>query len=455
MMTCYELRPYQEELVKGIQIAWRSGHRKPCIVLPCGGGKSVILAEIARRTTAKGGRVLFLVHRQELCDQIENTFRNGGVDMSLCKIAMVQTVTRHLEDELPPKLIMTDECQHSPSNTYKRIYERFPNSYMIGATATPLRLDGTGMGTVYDELIVGVTVKELIAMNCLSPFRYYAPDTVDMSSVRKVRGDYSQSDTEAVLNKPKIYGDVIEHYRHLADGRKAIAYCPTIAYSEMLAERFSEAKIPAAHLDGNTPKDKRAKIISAFRKGVIKILCNVDLISEGFDVPDCSCAILLRPTTSLVLYTQQSMRCMRYQPDKTAIIIDHVGNVERFGLPDTDRKWLLNPPKKERGKIATAAKNAISVKQCPKCYYTYYSTEIACPNCGYTKIEVKNLFEDKKAVLKEYKEQMEKHDDELVAEYTDVSQCKTMRELYAYARKKGYKPGYAYIQGKKRGFFKK
>lgn len=140
MMTCYNLRPYQEELVKGIQIAWRSGHRKPCIVLPCGGGKSVILAEIARRTTAKGGRVLFLVHRQELCEQIENTFRNGGVDMSLCKIAMVQTVTRHLEDELPPKLIMTDECQHSPSSTYKRIYEHFPNSYMIGATATPLRL---------------------------------------------------------------------------------------------------------------------------------------------------------------------------------------------------------------------------------------------------------------------------------------------------------------------------
>ena len=150
-----------------------------------------------------------------------------------------------------------------------------------------------------------------------------------------------------------------------------------------MAAEFTDAGINAVHIDGNTPKDECDRIISDFRKGYIKILCNVDLISEGFDVPDCECAILLRPTKSLTLYIQQSMRCMRYKPSKRAVIIDHVGNYARFGMPDADRKWELNAKKKVSKQADTSAD--IKVKQCPECFYTFEPLSFGravCPACG-------------------------------------------------------------------------
>ena len=128
-----------------------------------------------------------------------------------------------------------------------------------------------------------------------------------------------------------------------------------------MAYRFAEAGIKAAHIDGETSAYERQRIIDDFRAGNIKILCNVDLISEGFDVPDCSCVIMLRPTQSLVLYTQQSMRCMRYQPHKRAVIIDHVGNYTRFGMPDADRAWKLDAVKGDK----VSGAETLKLTQCP------------------------------------------------------------------------------------------
>lgn len=442
------LRQYQIDLIRDVKQAYKDGKKAPCIVLPCGGGKSVIVADIAKRTTDKGNRVLFLVHRKELCDQIRDTFTRWGVNMELCRIGMVQTFTRHIDRLEPPTLIITDENHHSLAASYKRIYEAFPNAYRIGVTATPVRLDGSGLADVNDTLIIGVTVKWLIDHQYLSPFDYYSPSVADMSKVMTVRGEYDAKSAANMLMTRTIYGDVISHYRKLANGQKSICYCATVKHSKEMAAAFSAAGIPAAHIDGETPKDERDTTVAQFRSGLVQVLCNVDLISEGFDVPDCSCAILLRPTKSLTLYIQQSMRCMRYQEGKRAIIIDHVGNYSRHGLPDQDREWTLEgQPKRKKQKEAA---EEVLVKSCPECYRTFPPKDAngqrirLCPFCG-AELPMGNreLEEQRQAVLQKI--------EGFVLNYDSPNACTSFNELLAYAKRKGYKPGWAYYQALKRG----
>lgn len=432
-----KLRDYQQDLITGVHNAWAEGYKRPCIVLPCGGGKSIITADMAKRTTQRGKNVLFLVHRQELCEQIENTFTTYGVNMDYCHIGMVQTVTRRLDKIERPSLIITDENHHCLANSYKRIYEHF-DTYCVGVTATPVRLNGGGLGEINDRLIIGISAKELIRRKCLAPYDYYAPPVADLSGIKSRNGDYAAEDIEAALNKPHIYGDVIGYYKQLAEGVKTVCYCATVKHSQDMAEAFRAVGIPAAHIDGTTPKTQRADIIRGFREGSIKILCNVDLISEGFDVPDCGAVILLRPTKSLTLYIQQSMRCMRYQPDKKAIIIDHVGNVHRHGLPDSDREWTLDP------KPPSKKKNSVSVRQCTECFYTHTPAPV-CPNCGHI-YEIKQ-----KETPKEIQEAKLR---KIVEAYSTPAECRTIQELYAYAKKKGFKPGWAYHQCVQRGLLR-
>lgn len=440
-----QLRPYQNDVVEQLRTAWREGYKAPCIVLPCGGGKSCILADMARRTTYNGKRVLFLVHRRELVDQIIGTFCRWGVDMRYCDVMMVQTATRRRKKLTRPDLIMTDENHHSLAVSYRNIYEHFPDVLRVGVTATPVRLNGDGLGDVNDKLIIGVSAKWLIEHQCLAPYDYYAPNVADLTGLHTKMGEYVTADIEKAMIKKAVFGDVISYYRKLADGKKAICYCASIKHSEAMAKTFCENGIPAAHIDGETPAAQRSQMIADFRSGKLRILCNVDLISEGFDVPDCECAILLRPTQSLTLYIQQSMRCMRYRAGKRAVIIDHVGNYARFGLPDDDREWSLE--KKERKKRTEAEE--IRTKMCPECFLAFeppnkVGVPIVCPHCGYTfpKQERKEL-EQEQAELQKI--------EGFRLNYDGPESCRTYLELLDYARRKGYKPGWAYYQAKRRG----
>lgn len=439
-----QLRPYQNDLVEQVRMAWREGYQAPCIVLGCGGGKSCIVAEIARRTTWNGKRVMFIVHRKELVDQICKTFVKWGVLMDLCDIGMVQTFTRRLHKLHRPALIITDENHHSPAQGYKHIYEYFPDVKRIGVTATPIRINGDGLGDVNDKLIEGVSTKWLIENNCLSPYDYYAPDIADLTGLHIKMGEYVTADVEKAMIKKAVFGNAIKYYRQLADGKKALCYCSSVKHSEATAKAFNDAGISARHIDGTTPKSERDRIISDFRNGKITILCNVDLISEGFDVPDCECTILLRPTQSLTLYIQQSMRCMRYKPGKKAVIIDHVGNYARHGMPDDDRKWSLDKADHKKNK---QEKPDVKVRQCPECFYIFEPNKeiLSCPHCGYVfpVAERKIDTEDDKQLIKieGFKLDLQSPED-----------CQSYAELREYAKKRGYKQGWAYYQAKERGF---
>lgn len=441
-----QLYPYQETIVQKVRQSYANGYRAPCVVAPCGAGKSIIIAEIARKTTKKGNRVLFLVHRRELIDQIMATFNFVGVNLKLVEFGMVQTIVRKLDKIDKPQLIITDENHHGLAKSYRKIYDYFSDVPKLGFTATPVRLNGSGLGDINDKLIEEVDAKWLIENGYLSPYKYYAPKLIDddklkLNSLR----EFSSTSMDSALSDKKIYGDAIRHYKQLAEGEQAIVYCHSIAFSERLAEQFNAHGVAAAHIDGKTKKADRDDIIQKFRDQEIKVLTNVDLIGEGFDVPDCSTVIMLRPTESLSLFIQQSMRGMRYKAGKLSIIIDHVDNVRRHGLPDTDRTWSLEGRKK------TAKENTVIVRECVNCYAVFPGGMIICPECGHehevereeTEYEV-----DETAVLEEVKA------DDIVLDFREPEDCTSMKELIELGENRGYKnpKGWAYYVGKSMGF---
>lgn len=445
-MQLKKLRPYQQDLLNRTRQAYLQGYKSPCIVAPCGSGKSVIIAEMIKQAAKKGNYTLFLVHRRELKDQIRDTLKWWGADLDYVELGMVQTIVNRLDETKKPDLIVTDENHHSLAKSYRRIYDYFPDVPRVGFTATPVRLNGSGLGDVNDILIEGPTVDELIAWGNLAPFKYYAPEIVDTSKLRVRAGEFVKKDIDKIFMDRTIYGDVISHYNKLSRGKKAIVYCSSIKQSKDVERIFNDNGIPAKHIDGNTKDTERNQAIEDFRQGKILVLVNVDLISEGFDVPDCQTVIMLRPTKSLGLYIQQSMRSMRYKEGKTAIIIDHVGNVGRFGLPNMVREWTLDSkPGSNQTEVSKTA-----VRQCPQCFSTLPSNYVIC-ECGYE--------------FKQEEKEIEILEDEKLVEITDAENnniitintkepedCKTVQELYDLAKARGYKPGWAYYQAKSRGW---
>jgi superfamily II DNA or RNA helicase len=423
-----KLREYQAELIGRIRLSIKHGHKSIVSVLGCGGGKSIIQAEIAHSATDKGNRVLFLVHRKELCEQITNTFTAQGVDMDLCSVSMVQTVSRHIDKIPAPRLIITDEAHHSTANTYKKIYNAFPDALRLGFTATPCRLNAGGLGEVYDDLITSVSTKWLIDNKFLSPYKYYSVKLADTSNLHVKAGDYKADEVAELMQNSEIYGETVKQWEKLANDKKTIAYCASVEAAEETAEQFRQAGYTAASLSGSTPKELRAQIMQDFRDSKIMILTNCELFGEGLDVPDCECTVLLRPTQSLTLYIQQSMRSMRYMPGKTAIIIDHVGNCYLHGLPDDEREWTLEPKAKQA--------NMVKIRECPMCFSVYPPTKQKCPYCGYA--AVKEIQRKEKKTVEIDLVEMQRQEDIKNTKYTDLT-AETWSDVERIRKARGYK----------------
>ena len=313
------------------------------------------------------------------------------------------------------------------STSYRNIYAYYPQATLLGFTATPARMNEGGLGAVFDDLIMSVSTSWLIENHYLAPYKYYGVELADTSRLHTKNGDSDKREVEALMNKSAIFGSAVENWLKLANGKKTIVYCSSIATSEATAEAFRAAGIVAAHLDGTTPQNIRTATVQAFRNGEITVLCNVDLFGEGFDVPDCEAVVLLRPTKSLTLHIQQSMRSMRYspaKPDKVALILDHVGNFTRHGLPDDEREWTLEAKEKKK-------KQEILVKQCPNCFAVVKNTAKECPSCGYEfkaqERAEQEVIED--VILQEISRRP----------YDDYKKCKNFLELDTFRRAKKYK----------------
>ena len=333
---------------------------------------------------------------------------------------------------------------------------------MVGVTATPRRTDGKGLGDVFKSLVLGPTAMELIEQGNLAPEMTYSLPTsskINRASFRKSHGDYVAADVERAMMDANVFGDIVEHYQRLTPGKQAICYCITREYSRMMTERFEAAGIPSAHVDCKTGRKDREKAIDGFRKGTIQVLCNVDLFGEGFDVPAVGVVILARPTASLILHIQQTMRAMRADPNepgKRAVILDHVGNVKIHGLPEEDREWSLDDRKARGGKEQP-------VKECPRCFLTVSAAIRKCPECGY-EWQQEDDDADNQRKSKEDKSvdlvlcgetEMLKKNHEVFLRRMRVPEllekASTMQDLYNIAAYAGYKPGWAYYKARAMG----
>ena len=384
------LRPYQQQLIDDVGYEYSEGRRRVCAVAPCGAGKTIMTAWMARGTALSGRRAIFMVHRQELIEQTSATFTAMGIRHGLIaagaakeydlpvQIASVQTLIHRLSQVQAPDLLICDECHHIVANTYRKIVDQFSSSYVLGVTATPERIGGQGLGEIFQSLVLGPSAADLIAAGNLTKYDYYAPPTKFDPAAAHVRfGEYVKNDLLSQMDDADVIGDIVTNYKNLADGKRAICYCINRAHSEHVAASFRAAGIPALHIDGETHKAVRARAIEDFRTGRLQILCNAELLGEGFDVPAMEAVILARPTASLTLYIQQSMRPLRpdpNNPEKRAVIIDHVGNVFRHGMPDEEREWSLETKKRKP--------RATAIKVCPACYTAVPSTARTCP-CGH------------------------------------------------------------------------
>ena len=426
----FELFDYQEKLVSEAHEAFKQ-HRGVLIQSPAGSGKSIVIAEIVKQTINHGGTVLFLVGRVILAEQIISTFKRHNVNMGQCTVTTVGKAVNRLKMLTVPTLIVVDESHHAVAGSYQKVFDYFKRSFRIGFTATPWRLSGAGFEKTYGKLICGPTIDWLIKNNHLSPERLYAPETlIDDSKLKKTAtGDYANKSINDAI-KTGLLSSVVNNYKNLVDGQRAILYAHNVEYSRYFADQFNKNGIPAAHMDAKTPKKQREQLIDDFKNDRLKVICNVDLISEGFDVPDCSAVFLCRPTQSLVLYIQQSMRCMRYQPGKRATIIDQVGNFKRFGFPEDPREWTLSARKR---KSNTGDDQAIYV--CDECLGVFreWTDDNRCPYCGAPKPQ--------RVIKKEQAQKQVLQDKiaEVKRAQTDIKDNMTLVEITEIYRARGYK----------------
>ena len=429
------LRDYQAELIGEVRESLKT-HKRVLAVLPCRAGKTVMFAYMAKRHADRGGYTWFLVHRRELVSQAEATFDSMGIPRENTLIAMVQTVSLHMERYHRPTMIIFDEAHHSSAATWGRIIERFPDVPIIGLTATPCRMDGKALGDVYQDMRVGISAEKLTEMRYLSRYDYYAPDISLDGAEWAMRGsDFDQDDVARTLDKPEIYGDAM---RCVDPGRRTIVYCPTVAYSQRLAQAINDAlgEGTAAHVDGELPKAERDGRIAAFRDGRVRVLTNCYLVGEGLDVPECDTVVMLRPTLSVALYVQQAMRCLTRSEGKRAIIYDLVGNVYRHGMPTDDREWSLTKPVKARSK---SGEREFLVRECKECFRVYRGNARICPYCGHDNgMTRKEIREHRDAELKKI-EALEKKE-----RRREQGRAQTYDELVAIGKERGYKNPYGW-----------
>lgn len=393
------LRDYQEKMIREARQALRRV-RRVLIQAPTGSGKTALATFMAGETVERGAAVHFICHRAELVEGTSKTFHKFGVPHgfiaagqpmngnALANVCSIDTLKTRLMVVKEPKLAIWDECHHMGAAGWQLVMKAWPNAYHIGLSATPWRLDGTGLNDFFDEMVLGPTVSWLIEHGHLAPYRVFAPSVPDMTGVRKAMGDFAKGDSEKKMDKPKLTGDAIGHWKRLAKGLRTVVFAVTVAHSQHIAEQFNLAGIPAAHLDGTTPKGERKKIIQDYAAGRIQVLCNVDLFGEGFDLASIAgcdvtidCVILMRPTQSLSLFLQQVGRALRPYLNKIAIILDHAGNTLRHGFPDDEREWSLEGRKK--GKGSKKQEGPLPPMTCEYCFMQIRRpVPSECPSCG-------------------------------------------------------------------------
>jgi len=268
-------------------------------------------------------------------------------------------------------------------NKWGRAFNIFPQALRIGWTGTGMRPDRKPLRSAFDSLVVGPTTADLLALGALCPYRVYGPpSSIDVAGLAVGgSGDYSGAELRKRAHKSTVTGDMVQHYLKLTPGAVGIAFLVDVEQAKETAERFNAAGVPAAWMSSRETDDRtRVRTMEALRNGAIKLICNVDLLGEGVDVPRVEVVLDGRPTMSLVRYLQVFGRLLRTYPGKReGVFIDLVGNVVRHGLPDTPRTWSLDVPEKRK----RTENDETALKACPQCFQVFERFRACCPHCGF------------------------------------------------------------------------
>lgn len=495
-MTTITLRNYQNSLADGIRGALIRQVNCLVVRLGCGGGKTVIFSYITSGAFKKGKRVLLVAHRRELINQISLSLARFGVkhrvvtpadvvrtlkishfkaygqsyvdQMSGIVVGSVQTLVGRFDVLGDFDLVIIDEGHHAVEGTqWGMVVERYPRAKSLIFTATPCRLDGKGLGRdeggYAEEMIEGPTESWLIENGYLSPYRLYTSRVMpDLSNAKhKKGGEYSDKWLADVMNKPTIIENAVEQWIEKAENRLTVAYCVSRKASEELASNFRAHGIPSAHFDSETESSERSRIVNDFADGKIRVLCNVGLLTEGFDLASIvqrdvqiDCVLDVAPTESLSLYIQKVMRCMRPRNGKVAIILDAAGNcgqmingqfVVKHGFPDDEREWTLEGVKRKRA--ANDNEKAISVATCTECYHAHKPAPM-CPSCGFVYPKAYRVVEqvsgdlieisaNERAIAKQQAELAKQAEQR--ERKREQGKAQTLEDLIALGRQRGYK----------------
>ena len=426
-----QLRPYQKSLIADVRRVWDAAglgfaDKAVLLQLATGAGKTVLgmhlsaVMEAEHNPRRQPGPALWVVHRRELLDQTVDTAalfglswgvvaaRNSGwappdrwaTPQPQVVVAMVQSLHRRLaarnggllDQYAPiggrrPVLVVADEAHHIRAKSWMDIVHEFAGVPLLGLTATPERLDGKGLGGEhgpFDRLIEGPSVQDLITDGYLADIRQYSlPTPAGLAQVKRnpMTGDYhwSKYEREHHGEAQQLYGqitaDAVEQYRRYAFGKTALFFAVNRNHSRAVAAEFNREGISAAHVDGNTPRQERDRIMAALKAGELKVVTNCEIITEGFDAPMVDAVLMGRPTKSIVVFLQQAGRAMRPRDGKTALILDLVGNIRRLKSVKLRRDWSLE----EGG--APAESTDI---ECPRCHMVCPQNTAACPGCGFS-----------------------------------------------------------------------
>lgn len=457
----YELRPYQEQAVRDLRLSISEGNKAVVLVVPTGGGKTIISAEMISGAVKKGKHVLFLAPRRTLvyqtAEKLDGFDVNYGILMAgeekslmpTVQVASIPTMYRRFFEngeikkyrgfQVPlPKadLIIIDEAHASMSEMVSTILSAYPNAVIIGLTATPARSDGRGLGAIYKSMVLGPSIAELTEMGNLVPVRYYGGTEADLSKVKITAGEYVEKQLYEAVNTPKLVGDVVDNYKRICPDRLAVVFAVNRKHAMALHDEFNAHGIKAAYIDGETPNEERHAIFADIEAGITRVLCSVEVVSMGWDCPPVSCAIIARPTKSIARYLQMVGRVLRPYPGKTdSIVIDHSGVVRDLGFIDEHQPWSLDGNETIQERKEKLSKPELKDMACPTCK-AIIAPGPSCPACGKDLRQAySKAIEALKADLIEIKPKPKKLDGE--------QKLKLYGELKQYCRDNGKAPGYA------------
>lgn len=420
------MRPYQQDAIDNVYTEWARGKRFVVLVMPTGSGKAACLCEVARIEAGRGQRVLITAHRQELITQLSTTLARNGLRHQVIAAATTVKYAVRLHMETVGKCfvdpnarvfvasvqsmkaenianlaafgdkltIIGDEFHHytKQSQTWGKVFTPLDQAGArgLGLTATPCRADGRGLSRETDgygdSMVIGPTMRDLITMGYLSDYRIYCPPSdlhLDRVKTSATTGDYVERDLKAEIQSSHIVGDIVGHYLRIAPGKRGITFTVGVDMAEEVAEQYRARGVPAIAVSGRMSDYDRIQALRDLKSGKILQIVNDSVLTEGTDEPTVEVISFARPTQSYGLYCQMFGRGTRISPETgkdRAIIIDHVGNVMRHGLPDAPRELSLD----RRERRSSGKSDAQTIRAClnPECGAVYERFRDACPYCG-------------------------------------------------------------------------